>query len=301
MRPFKTYICVVMVVWTASAGAQEFPYHYFSHAVPVTANPSLVAATSDMEVAVGAYNLWAGGFKPVNDYLVSIAMSPDYFRRRNFRRNSTRIGVGLNLLNDRTGPFNHYILQLIYAYHIPLSRDVQLSLGVAGIVENINIDVGSLSPGQPDDPRLMNGNNLAFLFDGGFGATVRTEDFMLALSVVNMASGAFRFSEQPAEEFPVYRKYFLNGSYTFGISHTFTVQPHLTLRNSPLQRVNFDASLNMSLHYFYVGAGYRGENALFFFVTVPVGNFSFSYTSENPLNANPMIGNGHTLSVGWRL
>jgi type IX secretion system PorP/SprF family membrane protein len=301
MRKLWKHIWILVVMCAIHANAQEFPYHYFSHSVPVIANPALVAATSNMDISVGAYNLWAGGFKPVNDYLVSLAVSPDYFRPRNFRRNSTRIGLGLNVLNDRIGPFNHYILQLIYAYHIPLSRDVQLSLGVSGNIENMNIDVNSLLPGQPDDPRLMTGNNFSILLDGGFGASILAEDFIVGMSILNLAPGTFRFSEQPASEFISYRKMFLSGSYIFNISQLFQLQPHVTLRNSNTKWLNFDSSLGFKFLYFGVGAGYRSENSLFLFLNVPFKGFIFSYTSENPLNSNHMMGNGHAFTIGWKL
>jgi type IX secretion system PorP/SprF family membrane protein len=300
MKKLKNSILILWVFFVLQGSAQDFPYHYFSNSVPVVTNPSLVAATSDISISVGTYNLWAGGFNPVNDYLVSLAVSPDYFRRRNNRRNSTRIGLGLNLLNDRIGPFNHYILQLIYAYHIPLSRNVQLSLGVSGIIENMNIDVNSLSPGQPEDPRLLTGNNLSFLFDGGFGASILTENFVLGLSILNLAPGTFRFSEEPFADFTSYRKIFLSGSSIFNISQLLQLKPHVTLRNSNTEWLNFDSSLGFQFQHFGVGAGYRSENSLFLFLNIPFKGFILSYTSENPLNSNPMMGNGHTFTLGWK-
>ena len=301
MRIFKNSVLIVLLLSSFQAKAQEFPYHYFTHSAPVISNPSLVAAQTSMDVNVGAYNLWAGGFKPVNDYLVSFSWSPNGMNRRNYGRQSTRVGLGATLLNEKIGPFNQYILQLKYAYHIPLTRDIQLSLGICGIIENLNIDVNSLSPLHPDDPRLLTSNNRSFLFDGGFGASVLSENWRLGLSVLNLAPGTFRFSEEPAAEFSSYRKLFLTGSYFLSIGRNFGIQPHTTLRNSNLKWVNYDASLKVDLQYFHVGAGYRSENSLFLFLNVPFEGFMFSYTSENPLNANHMMGNGHTFSVGWTI
>lgn len=301
MRGVKHNTLIFLLFLSFQAKTQEFPYHYFSHTVPVISNPSLVAAQTSMNVHVGAYSLWAGGFKPVNDYLVSFSYSPDAMNRRGYGRQSTRVGLGATLLNEKIGPFNQYILQLMYAYHIPLTREIQLSLGVCGIIENLNIDVNSLSPLHPDDPRLLTGNNRSFLFDGGFGASVLAENWRLGLSVLNLAPGTFRFSEEPAAGFSSYRKLFLSGSYFWGFGRNFGIQPHITLRNSNLKWLNYDASLKFDLQYFQVGAGYRSENSLFLFLNVPFEGFTFSYTSENPLNANHMMGNGHTFSVGWAI
>lgn len=299
MRIVKHNILIFLLFLSLQAKTQEFPYHYFSHTTPVISNPSLVAAQTSLDIQVGAYNLWAGGFKPVNDYLVYFSYSPDDMNRRGYGRQSTRVGLGATLLNEKIGPFNQYILQLMYAYHIPLTREIQLSLGVCGIIENLNIDVNSLSPLHPDDPRLSMGNNRSFLFDGGFGASILSENWVVGLSLLNLAPGTFRFSEEPAAEFSSYRKFFLSGSYSFNFGQNFGIQPHLTIRNSNLNWLNYDASMKADLQYFHVGAGYRSENSLFLFLKVPFEGFTFSYTSENPLSSNHMMGNGHTFSVSW--
>ncbi|SHI80764.1 type IX secretion system membrane protein, PorP/SprF family [Tangfeifania diversioriginum] len=301
MRCFRHSILIFLLFLSFQAKTQEFPYHYFSHTAPVISNPSLAAAQTSLDVQVGAYNLWAGGFKPVSDYLISFSWSPDAMNRRGYGRQSTRVGLGATLLNEKIGPFNQYILHLMYAYHIPLTREIQLSLGVCGIIENLNIDVNSLSPLHPDDPRLLTGNNRSFLFDGGFGASILSDNWVVGLSLLNLAPGTFRFSEEPAAEFSSFRKLFLSGSYFWGLGQNFGIQPHITLRNSNLKWLNYDASLKFDLQYFHVGAGYRSENSLFLFLNVPLEGFTFSYTSENPLNANHMMGNGHTFSVGWML
>ncbi len=290
-----------MMLWSATAKGQDFPYHYFSHSVPGIVNPSLAAATTEMSIETGVYTLWAGGFKPANDYLLSLTASPDFFKRGNYQRNNTRIGLGMNMLNDRIGPFNHSILQLIYAYHIPLSRDVQLSLGVSGFIEHMSIDISSLTPNQPDDPRLMTESNRSFLFDGGFGASILGENFMLGLSVLNMAPGNFKLTENPAASMSAYRKIFLSGSYSYKPNRNFGLKPHVVLRNSNVKWVNFDTFLQFDLNYFNAGAGYRSEKSLFFFLKVPFQDFTFSYTSENPFAANHMMGNGHTITIGWKV
>lgn len=301
MKIITNKILVILALVTFQAKGQDFPYHYFSHSFPVVANPSMVAASTDMEGGFGAYSLWAGGYKPVNDYLVSLSLSPDLRNRRRYNRKITRVGVGLNLMKEQLGPFNQNIIQLMYSYHIPLSQEVQLSLGVAGIIENLHIDVNSLSPGEPGDPRLAGGNNQSWMLDGGFGATIITSRFMMGFSVLHMAPGTFRFFEQHAEEINSWRRLFLTGSYLLPISGDAFIRPQVTLRNSRIESVHYDAALDIGLHYFDVGGGYRSENSVFLSVRIPFSGFWVSYTSENPLKASHLAGNGHSLTLGWKL
>ncbi len=299
MRYFQKIVFFLWILGSFQGKAQEFPYHYFSHTHPVVSNPSLAAADVPLKLSFGAYNLWAGGFKPVNDYLVGFSFSPDRSRYGNLSWRQTRVGLGAILFQEEIGPFRQNRLHVMYAYHIPLSREVRLSLGVAGIVEYMNIDVNALTPADSDDPRLQTGANQSFLFDGGVGASVWSENFRVGLSVLNLAPGEFRFSEEAASGIPLYRKFFLDGQYGFELYRNMKVEPRVTIRNSFPQELNFDGLVQLDFQLLQVGAGYRSEQTLFFFARVPVKGFIFSYTSENPLGSNHMMGNGHSVGLSW--
>lgn len=299
MRNIKHIILVVVLLFSLQLKAQDFPYHYFTHIDPMLNNPSLAALNHKTNVNAATYNLWAGGFKPLNDYVLSFSISPDLIKNRRGTFTEPRYALGVVLQRENMGPFTLNILQLIYAYHIPLSNTVLLSLGVNGLIENIEIDVNSLTPIQNDDPRLLTGNNNAFAFDGGFGATVTGKDFRVSVSVLNLAPATFRFNDGSAEEIPDYRKYFLTGNYLVALSEKFFFQPEITLRNTIQKKLGFDSVASFDLHFLTFGLGYRSENTIFIFAKVPVQDFVFSYISENPINSNHMIGNGHTFSVGW--
>ena len=300
MREMKNIICATVLLFSLQLKAQDFPYHYFTHIDPILNNPSLAAFNNKMNVNAASYNLWAGGFKPLNDYVLSFSLSPNFVKNRKGIYYESRYALGAVLQRENIGPLTLNILQLIYAYHIPLSNTALLSLGVNGLIENIGIDVNSLTPIQNDDTRLLTGNNNAFAFDGGFGASVSGEDFRVSFSVFNLAPATFRFNYDLSEEIPEYRKYFLTGNYLVKLSDKYFFQPEITMRNTIQNKLGFDSVALFDLHFLSFGLGYRSENTIFIFAKVPVQDFVFSYTSENPVNANHMVGNGHTFSVGWR-
>jgi len=299
MRSIKNITWIVLLLFSLQLKAQDFPYHYFTHIAPMLNNPSMAAFDKKMKVDAANYNLWSGGFKPLNDYVLSFSISPGVQKNKRGAFNEPRFALGAVLQHENIGPFSLNILQLVYAYHIPFTNSTLLSLGVNGLVENIGIDVNSLTPLQPDDPRLSNGNNNAYLFDGGFGATIRGRYFRISFSVLNLAPATFRFNDGSAEEIPEYRKYFFTGNYSVKLSENFFFQPEITVRNTVQNKVGFDSFLSFDLNFLLFGLGYRSENTVFIFAKVPVQDFVFSYTSENPINSNHMVGNGYTFSVGW--
>lgn len=294
---------VILPVWFVFASfflkAQDFPYHYFSLFNPMINNPAFAAFDSDMRADAGTYNLWAGGFKPLNEYQVSFSMSPDFRKRRRRTGYDTRIGIGGVLLKENTGPFAHNIYQLVYAYHIPLNESAVLSLGISGLVETMTIDVNSLTAAQPDDPRLMSGNNSSVLIDGGFGSAIHGENYVVSLSVLNLAAGEFHFKNSSAEEISNYRKFNVAAKYNFELNRNFHIQPVLAFRNTYTKNYSFDTSVGFNIKSFIIGFGYRKENSVFVFARIPYKEFFFTYHSENPVQSNHMIGNGHTFTFGW--
>lgn len=299
MRKLKFGIGILFLLFSFQIKAQDFPFHYFTHFNPMVSNPSLAAIDDEMNVNMANYSLWAGGFKPLNDYLVSFSISRDYLKNKRRALYQPRVGFGAALLHENIGPFSQNIFQLIYSYHIPLTKTALLSFGITGLFENIGIDVSSLSPLQDDDPRILTGNNNSFLFDGGFGASISGKDFRISLSVLNLAPSVFTFKNSLAEDIEEYRKFFLSANYSFKLSGKFLFQPGFTYRNTIQNRFGFDSMIDIDLYNFSFGAGYRSENTVFIFTKIAVKDFVFSYTSENPLKSNHMIGNGHTFSMGW--
>jgi type IX secretion system PorP/SprF family membrane protein len=301
MSYFKKVSVFIFVLLTVQLRAQDFPYYYFTTISPMANNPSLAGINDKINADFTVYNLWASGFKPVTDYIVSFSMAPDFKKRKQQSRNQPWVGLGASLLKERVGAFNQVIFQAIYAYHIPLSRTSQLSFGICGMVENISIDVNSLTPIQVGDPRLTNGNNSATIIDGGFGTTYQDKNLQVSFSALNLMPGVFQFENSQAESISSYRKFFLSGSYTLKLTEKTSIQPDFTLRNSIQKDLYYDASIKFDLHYLSLGIGYRSENSIFIYTQIPFHSFVFSYCSENPMQSTYMIGKGHTFSLSWSM
>lgn len=299
MKILKHISAALLLFFSIQTKAQEFPYHYFTHITPMVNNPALAAIDYKIQAGATSYNLWAAGFKPLTDNLVSFSIAPDFKKRKRRNSYSTRVGLGGTFLQERIGPFSQNILQLMYAYHIPLTKGTILSLGISGLMEYLKIDVNSLTPLDDNDPRLLTGTNSSLLIDGGFGASVHNNDFRLSFSIMNLTPGTFDFGDDTAMDIENYRKFFLAGNYRVGLNEKMNVSPSVTVRNSFENKIDFDVSAELDLKFIRFGAGYRTEKSIFVFAEIPVSDFTFSYTSENPLLSNHMIGNGHTISVYW--
>lgn len=301
MKIRGTIAILFFVLSCKCLNAQDFPYYFFSNFNPMVNNPAFAASENEIRADAGMYTLWAGGYKPLNDYLISFAISPETKFRKQKRANSfkTKIGLGMVLLRERFGAFSQDIFQFDYAYHFAVSRNAYLSLGATIMVETLNIDINSLSPVNQEDPRLLTGNNSSGLFDGGFGTALHGLNYVISFSVLNLASDNFKFDDIRAAEINNYTKYNFSGEYNFEFNSYFCVAPRISIRNSVYKNYNFDPSVAVDFKHFRVGCGYRNGNSLYFFTKIPYKNFFFTYTSENPVRANHMFGNGHTFTLCW--
>ena len=77
MQILKNIVAFLFVVSPLFVEAQDFSYQYFSQFNPMVNNPAFASYDSEIRTDMGMYNLWAGGFKPVNDLFVSFSMSTD--------------------------------------------------------------------------------------------------------------------------------------------------------------------------------------------------------------------------------
>lgn len=295
-------IAVIIFVFSFSClNAQDFPYYYFSNFNPMVNNPAFAASESELRADVGMYSLWAGGYKPLNDYLVSFSVSPNIKFKKHKRSNGfeKKLGLGAVFIRERFGAFSQNIFQFQYSYHFPISNYAYLSFGVAVSAEGLNIDVNSLTPINEEDPRLFTGNNSSVLFDGGFGTALHGRNYIVSLSVMNLASDDFKFDDVLAKGINNYTKVYFSGEYNFELSPNIHLKPKIIVRNSRTKKYNFDPLAAVDFKFFSVGFGYRSENSLYFFTKIPYKDFFFTYISENPVKSNHMFGNGHTFTMGW--
>jgi type IX secretion system PorP/SprF family membrane protein len=98
-------------------------------------------------------------------------------------------GMGLVAVKDKIGFENNMIFKVSYAYHISLSPNSYISLGLSGGVLNRNIDWTKQQTTEPD-PNLPTGQENNWNADFDFGIEYNMERFALGLSVTHLNKSA---------------------------------------------------------------------------------------------------------------
>ena len=98
-------------------------------------------------------------------------------------------GVGLTILNDKTGPLSRIAAYASYAYHLPVGVKTSLSFGLSLGVQEVNVDVTSVDFGQdnPIDPAALGSGYLNKLEpDVNAGLWLSNKSFFVGLSALQI-------------------------------------------------------------------------------------------------------------------
>ena len=93
---------------------------------------------------------------------------PSLLINRPFFNVAPRVGLGLTIFNESSGPLRHTGMMFAYAYHIKM-RNNRLSFGLSGIVTQYHLNVNEFNPVSSNDPSLYT-NASSIIPDVNLGA-----------------------------------------------------------------------------------------------------------------------------------
>ena len=185
-----------------------------------------------------------------------------------------RVGVGLALSNDAIGPTNTVGIDFSYAYRIPVSDGLRLSVGLQGGVENWRADWSKLNLENPDVVFPAD-NPSRWLPNFGAGLFLFGERFYAGVSSPHLLEPDLRDNLDPNVEIYArrYRHYFASVGAAFPVrGDDIIFKPSILFKNVGLfsslrkeeiaktigapSELDIDASL-LFYNKFWVGASFR--------------------------------------------
>lgn len=255
---------------------------YFQH--PHAINPSLSGVDQFWKVNVGYRHQWTGIEGAPKVYFASFN---GLFQKPDFRMNSVRIsrpeayeeqeteeayrkrnrrhGLGGFLSQTRMGHYQVTNGLLSYAYHIPLNRSLNLSVGVAGAVTNNAFNQHNYNPRVENDAvyrALIAGDVSQTYYDLNAGATLYGEKFYLGYASTQLVMARTSSSDELNDPTTYIHHYAMLG-YQLNLSRQVMLQPSLLLRYDKLQEARFDANIKVRFDdLIWAGVSYRNKEAV---------------------------------------
>lgn len=170
--------------------------------------------------------------------------------------NSSKLGLGVSLVNDKIGPTNENTLSADLSYSIPTSETFKLSFGIKATANIFNLDFNKLSYEDQDDPQFQDLHN-KFTPNIGAGVYWHSDRAYLGLSVPNFIE-TNRYDDNDTAIFKDKINYYLIAGYVFDLNYDIRFKPALLtkmVQGAPLQ---VDVSGNFMFYdKFTVGLAYR--------------------------------------------
>ena len=214
----KIVFLVICCISAVLLKAQQEP-HYTQYIInQYIINPALTGIENYTDVKLSHRRQWVGlQDAPVTSYITiskplgkkddrttatSFEMPGENPRGRNYWQDyeaaKPHSGIGLKIINDRTGPLNRFAGYLSYAYHIGISAKTSLAAGFEAGVRNIGLDRSKLDFGiaNPIDPAVYNSPEINQLKpDFGAGLYLYSADYFIGLSAQQIIPQKIYFSD----------------------------------------------------------------------------------------------------------
>ncbi|RDC57196.1 type IX secretion system membrane protein PorP/SprF [Pedobacter chinensis] len=282
--------------------AQEVPrstQYIFNN---ILLNPALAGIDNYTDLKLGYRKQWSGlEGAPSTQYLsLSTAIGEEFIRSNvnsfsgagnnpmsrsqvnNFSAAEPHHGIGLVAMTDKAGLIRQTSVNGTYAYHLGLTTEVNLSLGISAGFNSINIDVRRIIADESGDPLFSANNNNRIRPDVGAGIWLYSPRFFVGASAKQLL-GSTTIAESNQVKTSPYQKtaFYATAGYKIFLDEDIAMIPSTLISywaNSPAA---FDANLKFAYQdKFWVGSSFRNNDSfslLAGFNIASLVNLSYSY------------------------
>jgi type IX secretion system PorP/SprF family membrane protein len=213
-------------------------------------------------------------------------------------------GLGLQVLNDRTGPLNRFSAYATYAYHLGISTRVSLALGFAAGISDLSLDRSKLFFDVPVDPVVYTSGELNKIKpDFGAGVWIYSSDYFFGLSAQQIIPEKIAFTDRvaphPGKLVP---HLFGEAGYRFLLGDDFNLIPSVMVKYVDPLPPQFD--FNAKLQYqdlLWIGTSFRTYDGFAAMAGLNISNtFNVGYSYDLTTSKLNTVSKGtHEIVLGF--
>jgi type IX secretion system PorP/SprF family membrane protein len=216
-------------------------------------------------------------------------------------------GVGLTILNDKTGPLNRFSITAAYAYHLPLSQKMSLSAGVAAGVQNMRLNTNELYFGQNTgiDPAITGTGTIhTWKADINAGLWLYSASFFAGVSAQNIISQDFAFEKDTIkkETGRLVPHLFMTVGYRFLLTEDINFLPGIMIKYLQPKVISYDINAKWQYRDFlWVGASYRYKDGYAGMLGLNISHtFNIGYSYDQTTSGLNTVSKGsHEILLGF--
>lgn len=215
-------------------------------------------------------------------------------------------GVGMQVINDVTGPLSNFTAYATYAYHIGLSPRTSLAAGFGAGINRISLNADKLDADFVSvDPTVYSTGILSKTrLDMTAGVYLYSSDYFIGLSAAQIVPQKIDFSNgyiRPKEGKTV-PHLFATAGYRFLVGYDFNFIPSVMVKY--VQPLPVQVEVNGKLQYHdlaWVGASYRYKDGFAGMLGINLSNtfnigYAYDYTTSR---LNNFTKGTHEIMIGF--
>ncbi|SKB43481.1 PorP/SprF family type IX secretion system membrane protein [Daejeonella lutea] len=211
-------------------------------------------------------------------------------------------GIGFHAVSDKAGPISRTDVNATYAYHMGLSANVNLSLGVAAGVSKIYLDRSKITLENPIDQAIGTGDYDQLKPDLSAGVWLYGPRYFAGVAAQQLLASPISFSDDAAyDQGKKVPHMFISAGYKVYLGDDFAAMPSAMVKI--VSPVPASVDVNMKVAYrdkFWMGASYRKDDAFSAMAGFNVGSFmNLGYSYDFTTSGLNTVSNGsHEIVLG---
>lgn len=323
----KTYIFTFLFFCSAaSSWAQQKPQYTQYIFNNYLINPAITGIENYTDIKAGYRNQWTGlDGAPVTMYFTvqtpigskfiqgdpmsqpgngEDPMSRSYVQ--DYQAAAPHHGIGFTVVSDKAGPITQSNYDITYAYHLGISSNLNLAVGVAAGLASINLNTSQITLENALDPAIANGNVNQLKPDLGLGIWAYSSRYFFGISAQQVLPQTLYFSSNTStyNQSKTVPHYFITAGYKLFLSEDISLIPSVMFKYVNPVPSTFDVNLKMGFSdKFWIGGSYRRNDAIAAMAGINLSSFlnlgyAYDFTTSN-LNT---VSNGtHEIILGIML
>ena len=325
MRRFL-FINLVFIISVQVVVAQQRPQYTQYVFNNFLLNPAVSGIENYTDAKVGYRSQWTGlQGAPVTSYItINAPLGKNFLQgdasafpasggenpssrlyTQNYMAAEPHHGIGLMIVTDKTGPISQTNLDATYAYHLGLTNNLNLAVGVMAGVSHISLNTSELTLETALDPAIANGNNSQWKPDLGVGIWLYSSTYYVGASVQQILPQNLYFSTNTAyNKSKTIPQLFLTSGVKLFLTDDVTLLPSFLIKVINPEPITYDINAKVSFKdKFWIGGSYRRNDSFGILAGLNISSFiNIGYSYDITTSALNTVSNGtHEIVIGLLL
>lgn len=248
----KTIYIILFIVIASQIKAQQLPQYTQYMLNDLALNPAVSGKDDYSDMRSNNRYQWVGITDAPRTYMLTVH-SP--FKNR-------KMGLGTHIYTDIVGPTRRVGANISYAYHVKLTSQTRLSMGISAGMQQWGIDGHKLILHDDGDNNLLIQYQTKIVPDFGAGIMVHNKKWHIGFAAPQLYQSPIKLYKNTTNRGTLVTHFLLNGAYKFDITEDIKLEPSFLAKYASPAPVKVDVGARVIYQeQIWLGGAYRHNDA----------------------------------------